>query len=133
MDDVEEADPDSDTTTEETGPLDGMGVPYGDVACADAENHGEYVSGVARDSRVDDADGNRGSIVSEAAQTDCGKTDDDDESDDDESDSEDIEDDTSDDDDDRDDKSDDDDDDRGNNGNGNGNNGNGNGNGKKDK
>lgn len=53
-------------------PVNDEGVPYGDVACDDAKNHGEYVSGVAKDDTIE---GNRGSIVSQAAKTDCGKAD----------------------------------------------------------
>ncbi|MGI9605126.1 MAG: hypothetical protein ACR2P0_03210 [Acidimicrobiales bacterium] len=46
------------------------GEPYGDVLCDDAGNHGEYVAGVAKD---DSIEGPRGRIVSQAAQTSCGK------------------------------------------------------------
>ncbi len=53
-------------------PADNDGVEYGDVACDDAKNHGEYVSGVAQDDTIE---GNRGAIVSQAAKTDCGKRD----------------------------------------------------------
>lgn len=51
------------------------GEPYGDVVCDDAENHGHYVSGVARDRSIESP---RGQIISQAAQTDCGKSDDED-------------------------------------------------------
>ena len=53
-------------------PVNEEGEPYGDVPCEDARNHGDYVSGVARD---DSIEGNRGEIVSQAAQTSCGKRD----------------------------------------------------------
>ncbi len=53
-------------------PVNADGVEYGDVACADAVNHGEYVSGVAKDDTIE---GNRGEIVSQAAKTNCGKAD----------------------------------------------------------
>ncbi len=55
-------------------PVQDDGTPYGDVACDDAVNHGEYVSSVAKD---DDIKDNKGSIVSQAAKTSCGKSDDD--------------------------------------------------------
>lgn len=50
-------------------PVDADGVPYGD-GC-DAGNHGDYVSSVARDERLRGA--GKGSIVSQAARTECGK------------------------------------------------------------
>lgn len=53
-------------------PVNADGVEYGDVACADAKNHGQYVSGVAKDDTIE---GNRGEIVSQAAKTNCGKAD----------------------------------------------------------
>ncbi len=53
-------------------PVNADGVEYGDVACSDAVNHGEYVSGVAKDDTIE---GNRGEIVSQAAKTNCGKAD----------------------------------------------------------
>jgi hypothetical protein len=53
-------------------PIGDDGEPYGDVDCDDAGNHGEYVSGVAKDESID---GNRGQIVSQAARTSCGKED----------------------------------------------------------
>ena len=85
-------------------PMNEDGEAYGDVECDDAENHGEYVSGVAHD---DSIEGNKGEIVSQAAKTSCGKdTDDDDEADDSDSDDETR---NSDDDDDHDDDDDDDD------------------------
>ena len=108
---------------------------YGDVLCEDAENHGEYVSGVAKDELPDGV--RRGEIVSQAAKTECGKKDkSDDDSDEDDSeqkkdkddsddsddsdDTDDTDDDDSDDDDSDDDDSDDDDSDSKNKGNGNG-------------
>ena len=51
-------------------PADEDGVPYGLVDCDEATTHGEYVSGVARDPRIE---GSRGEIVSQAARTSCGK------------------------------------------------------------
>ncbi|NNF53838.1 MAG: hypothetical protein HKN03_05275 [Acidimicrobiales bacterium] len=53
-------------------PVNAEGVEYGDVLCADAKNHGQYVSGVAKDDTIE---GNRGEIVSQAAKTNCGKAD----------------------------------------------------------
>ncbi len=49
-------------------------------ACADAENHGDFVSDIAKNK---DHEGNHGSVVSEAAKSDCGKKSTDDDSDDD--------------------------------------------------
>jgi hypothetical protein len=42
------------------------------VACEDAKNHGEYVSSIARTTPKGE---DRGRIVSEAAKSDCGKSD----------------------------------------------------------
>lgn len=50
--------------------------------CEAAVNHGEYVSAVARDKETE-VEGARGQRVSEAAQSDCGKVDDDEDGDDD--------------------------------------------------
>ncbi len=66
-----------------------------DQACADAENHGDFVSDVAKNK---DHEGNHGSVVSEAAKSDCGKDADDDSDDDADDDSDDDADDDSDDD-----------------------------------
>lgn len=59
-------------------------------ACADAENHGDFVSDIAKDK---DHEGNHGSVVSEAAKSDCGKKSDDDSDDDSDSDDDDSDDD----------------------------------------
>jgi len=71
-------------------PSDGLDDEELELACDAAENHGHYVSLVARD-KVTEVDGTHGERVSEAAASDCGKSDDDesdDDSDDDESDDE---------------------------------------------
>lgn len=69
---ADEADSEKEPKEEVLPPVNADGVEYGDVACADARNHGEYVSGVAKD---DSIEGNRGEVVSQAAKTNCGKSD----------------------------------------------------------
>ena len=54
---------------------DGLSEAELEILCDEASTHGEYVSAVARD-RVDESVPH-GERVSEAAHTDCGKTDDD--------------------------------------------------------
>jgi hypothetical protein len=56
-------------------PADGLDDEELEILCDAAVNHGHYVSSVARDKTTEHG-GNDGSRVSEAAQSDCGKTDD---------------------------------------------------------
>ncbi|MEZ5342559.1 MAG: hypothetical protein R2706_14240 [Acidimicrobiales bacterium] len=46
-----------------------------DEACEEAANHGEYVSGVAKDKTPSEDGANHGAAVKAAAQSDCGKAD----------------------------------------------------------
>ena len=57
---------------------DGLSDDELEVLCAEAGSHGEYVSQVARD-QVTETEGNHGARVREAAQSDCGKSGDDEE------------------------------------------------------
>lgn len=59
-------------------PSDGLDDEELELLCDAAVNHGEYVSAVARDKEGLEDGERRGSRVSEAAQSDCGKSDDDD-------------------------------------------------------
>lgn len=63
-------DGDADAKEEVLPPENENGEPYNPELCRNAENHGEYVSGVAGD---DSIEGNRGEIVSQEARGTCGK------------------------------------------------------------
>lgn len=65
-----EDDGDADAKDEVLPPVNEDEGPYLPELCEEAENHGEYVSGVARD---DSIEGNRGEIVSQEARGTCGK------------------------------------------------------------
>ncbi len=71
----------SDREIEGVDPSDGLDTEELELACEGALNHGHYVSLVARD-KITEVDGTHGDRVSEAAGTDCGKSDDDDADDD---------------------------------------------------
>jgi hypothetical protein len=68
------------TEIEGVDPSDGLDDEELALACEAVENHGEYVSMVARD-RITETDGTHGARVSEAAESNCGRDDVEEESD----------------------------------------------------